>query len=100
MACFWLSCLDMHQPMRSADTLLAGKHEECLRTRVRMHWRDAARRTAGFVDAKQILRLPNLGDWPNIRNFDPAFVKATRPTESEEPDFARRFSRQRPMTGC
>ena len=72
MTRFGLADLDTHQPVGTTDALLPGHDEESLGARMRVHGRDAARRTAGFVDPKEILRCDDAGDWSTFRNLSAA----------------------------
>ena len=62
MTSFGLANLDTHHPVGTPDALLPGQYQECLRARMSMHGRYAARRAAGFVDPEEILRCDDPGD--------------------------------------
>ena len=68
---FGLANLHMHHPMLTTDALLPGEHEERLGPWMRMHGRNAAGRTAGFIDAKEILGCGDAGIGPTSVTFVP-----------------------------
>jgi hypothetical protein len=43
-----------HHAVGTTDALLSGQYEVCLGSRMRMHAGNASRRTAGFVDPKNL----------------------------------------------
>ena len=63
---------DTLYPMGSMAACLPSEHVERFGARMRMHRRDAARRAAGFIDPKEILRCNDPRDRSNFHNLGAA----------------------------
>ncbi len=69
MTGFGLANFNPHNAMGRTDALLASENEECLGAGVCVDRRDAARRTSGFVDLKEILGRDDAWNWPHLGDF-------------------------------